>query len=260
MAGSSYLYISSDLSEGDAAVLSRFDLTGVLLHRIEYVVFTVGFALFIVCFCGCVGALRENSFLLKLYSLALTLLIMLHLMTGLVVFFMPGSVRKVIKETLSESLVIRYRDTVDTQNIVDSLQRQLRCCGMSYKNFRDWNKNIYFNCSLQNPSHERCSVPHSCCKGASSGPTSIYCGRNVLNMTDYDAWFIVHLASCEDAAMRYVREHAMVIGGSCLIVVILLAFVDMITNAVIDEIDIICKIYSHVQAAAVAAGAVSAEP
>ncbi|KAL1469774.1 hypothetical protein MTO96_024859 [Rhipicephalus appendiculatus] len=123
-------------------LICRLDLTGVLIRRLETVVFLAGMSLFIVSFCGCVGALRENSFLLKLYSLALTVLIVINMLLGLFVLFMPGSVKKVIKDSLSESLVIHYRDTVDTENIVDALQRQLRCCGMTSKSFRDWNKNM----------------------------------------------------------------------------------------------------------------------
>lgn len=38
---------------------------------------------------------------------------------------------------------------------------QFSCCGgISY---RDWSQNMYFNCSEDNPSRERCSVPYSCC-------------------------------------------------------------------------------------------------
>ncbi|KAH7965292.1 hypothetical protein HPB49_006002 [Dermacentor silvarum] len=249
IATSTFLYVTAINTAEDAAVLSRLDLMGVLIRRLETVVFLGGTSLFLISFCGCVGALRENSFLLKLYSFALTVLILINMLVGLVVLFMPGSVKKVIKDTLSESLVIHYRDTVDTENVVDALQRQLRCCGMTHRSFRDWDKNIYFQCNLTNPSQERCSVPYSCCKSTSLGPVSLNCGRNVLNMSDYDAWFIVHIGNCPDAVHRYVKEHVMVIGGSCLIAVILLAFVDMITNAVIDEIDIICRIYQHVQIA-----------
>ncbi|XP_075723505.1 tetraspanin-33-like [Rhipicephalus microplus] len=246
---SSFLYVTAGNTADDTALFKRLDLMGVLIRRLETVVFLAGMSLFIVSFCGCVGALRENSFLLKLYSLALTVLIVINMLLGIVVLFMPGSVKKVIKDSLSESLVIHYRDTMDTENVVDALQRQLRCCGMTTKSFRDWNKNIYFNCSLMNPSHERCSVPYSCCKPTNLESVSLNCGRNVLNMSDYDAWFIVNIGNCPDALHRYVKEHVMIIGGCCLIAVILLAFVDMITNAVIDEIDIICKIYQRVEAA-----------
>lgn len=38
---------------------------------------------------------------------------------------------------------------------------QFSCCGgVSYK---DWSQNMYFNCTMDNPSRERCSVPFSCC-------------------------------------------------------------------------------------------------
>ncbi|XP_077540935.1 tetraspanin-33-like [Haemaphysalis longicornis] len=267
-----YLYLSASDSAEDEATLSRIDLSGILIGQVQLVVLLAGASLFLVSFCGCVGALRENSFLLKCYSLAVTALILLNMVFALVVFFMPmhgflehliswvvsrrlslaAAVRKVIKETLSESLVIHYRDTMDTQSIVDALQRQLHCCGMTAKSFRDWEKNIYFECSMKNPSHERCSVPHSCCKtnSSSGGIVSIKCGRNVLNMSDYDAWFVVNIGNCPDAANRYIKENVMIIGGSCLIAVILLAFVDMITNSVIDEINIIRKIYEHVNVVA----------
>ncbi|XP_049269984.1 tetraspanin-33 [Rhipicephalus sanguineus] len=139
---SSFLYVTAVNTADDSAILMRLDLVGVLIRRLETVVFLAGMSLFIVSFCGCVGALRENSFLLKLYSLALTVLIIINMLLGLVVLFMPGSVKKVIKESLSESLVIHYRDTEDTENVVDALQRQLRCCGMTSKSFRDWNNNM----------------------------------------------------------------------------------------------------------------------
>ncbi|KAL1469678.1 hypothetical protein MTO96_040928 [Rhipicephalus appendiculatus] len=119
---------------------------------------------------------------------------------------------------------------------------------MTHRNFRDWENNIYFHCNLSNPSHERCSVPSSCCR-ADSSFTGIFCGRNVLNMTDHEAWFRVHTGSCPDATNRYLKEHVMVIGGVCLIAVIVLAFIDMVTNAVIEEIDIIRRLYDHVRSA-----------
>ncbi|KAH7938716.1 hypothetical protein HPB51_028766 [Rhipicephalus microplus] len=107
---------------------------------------------------------------------------------------------------------------------------------------------VYFHCDASNPSQERCSVPPSCCRPESTF-TGIFCGRSVLNLSDHEAWFRVHTGSCPDATNRYVKEHVMIIGGVCLVAVIVLAFIDMVTNAVIDEIDIIRKIYDHVNGA-----------
>lgn len=72
---------------------------------------------------------------------------------------------------------------------------------------------------------------------------SLSCGRNVLNMTDYDAWFQVYTGNCLDAAHRFVRENVTIITGVCLVFVILLAFVQMVTQALVDEILTIRRIY-----------------
>ncbi|XP_049272506.1 tetraspanin-33-like [Rhipicephalus sanguineus] len=233
---------------GEERVLERLDISGILLSHMEVLLFLFGLALFTITSCGCVGALRENTFLLRVYSFSLTVLIVFNFVLGILVFFVPGSIKSVITTTMSEKLVVHYRDSQDIQDLVDAVQRYLKCCGMTQRNFRDWNKNIYFHCDVSNPSHERCSVPPSCCRPESTF-TGIFCGRSVLNMSDHDAWFRVHTGSCPDATNRYVKEHVMVIGGVCLIAVIVLAFIDMVTNAVIDEIDIIRRIYDHIGSA-----------
>lgn len=38
---------------------------------------------------------------------------------------------------------------------------QFKCCG--WNNYTDWSWNLYFNCTQENPSYERCAVPYSCC-------------------------------------------------------------------------------------------------
>ncbi|CAN7938756.1 unnamed protein product, partial [Ixodes hexagonus] len=130
-----------DETAADVETLKKKNLHNLTLLRLELIVTGVGLTLlFVSCF-GCVGALRENILLLRIYSVFLTLLTLACLIFGVVVFFMPGNVKKVVKDTLSDSLVVHYRDTPDNQNFVDALQRNLRCCGMS-DNFRDWNKNM----------------------------------------------------------------------------------------------------------------------
>ncbi|KAL3218862.1 hypothetical protein MRX96_050607 [Rhipicephalus microplus] len=174
-------------------VLERLDISGLLLTHMEVLLFLFGLALFTISSCGCVGALRGNTFLLRVYSFALTILIVVNFVLGVLVYFVP-----------------------------DAIQRYLKCCGMTSQNFRDWNNNIYFHCDASNPSHERCSVPPSCCRPESTF-TGIFCGRSVLNLSDHEACFRVHTGSCPDAANHYVKEHVMIIGGVCLVAVIVLA-------------------------------------
>ncbi|KAL1484534.1 hypothetical protein MTO96_032531 [Rhipicephalus appendiculatus] len=175
----------------------------------KVLLFAFGLALFTISSCGCVGALRENTFLLRVYSIALTILILGNFVLGVIVYFVPGSITSVIKTTMSEQLVVHYRDSQDIQELVDAIQRHLKCCGMTQRNFRDWNDNIAAGPVLS----------------PESTFTGIFCGRSVLNLSDHDAWFRVHTGSCPDATNRYVKDHVMVIGGACLIAVIVLAFI-----------------------------------
>ncbi|KAK8774710.1 hypothetical protein V5799_010756 [Amblyomma americanum] len=75
---------------------------------------------------------------------------------------------------------------------------------------------------------------------------NLSCGQGVLNKTDYDAWFAVYTGNCVDAAHRYMRENVTIITGTCLVFVILLAFVQMVTQALVDEIFIIRRIYEKI--------------
>ncbi|XP_075739353.1 tetraspanin-33-like [Rhipicephalus microplus] len=217
--------------EEDERILENVDFPGTLLLHLEVLLFSFELALFTVSSCGCVGALRENTFLLNMYSHALTLLILINFVLGVLVFFVPaagnceddgGRCRQDVQNT-----------EVGRQSPSDIGEGEGSATASSY-----------FHCNLSNPSHERCSVPPSCCR-ADSSYTGIFCGRDVLNLPDHEAWFRVHTGSCPDAANRFLKEHVMIIGGVCLIAVIVLAFINMVTNAVIDEIDIIRKLYEH---------------
>lgn len=56
---------------------------------------------------------------------------------------------------------------------------QFACCGgVAYT---DWSNNMYFNCSIQNPSRERCSVPFSCCIVTKSKVTHFFWRHSVFD-------------------------------------------------------------------------------
>ncbi|KAH8034995.1 hypothetical protein HPB51_003836 [Rhipicephalus microplus] len=191
-----------------------------LVVHVELTVMLGGTLLVLLSFCGCVGALRENTCLLNAYSSLITALLLLNFIVGLLVFSLPSQLKRM---------------------------QDLQCCGLSQRSFRDWNSNMYFNCSRTNPSSERCSVPYSCCRRNSTEEVvNLSCGQGVLNRTDYDAWFTVYTGNCVDAVHRLMRENATIITGACLVFVILLAFVQMVTQALVDEIFIIRRIYERV--------------
>uniref|UniRef100_A0A8B9BNX7 Tetraspanin-33 n=1 Tax=Anser brachyrhynchus TaxID=132585 RepID=A0A8B9BNX7_9AVES len=94
------------------------------------------------------------------FSVCLTVIFLLQLAAGALGFVFSDGARGRVSEVINAAIV-HYRDDPDLQNLIDFGQKEFRCCGgVSY---RDWSRNVYFNCSAANPSRERCSVPFSCC-------------------------------------------------------------------------------------------------
>ncbi|XP_012656904.1 tetraspanin-14 [Otolemur garnettii] len=139
------------------------DLTKVTrLHGIDPVVLVlmVGVVMFTLGFAGCVGALRENICLLKFFCGAIVLIFFLELAVAVLAFLFQDWVRDRFREFF-ESNIRSYRDDIDLQNLIDSLQKANQCCGAFGP--EDWDLNVYFNCSGASYSREKCGVPFSCC-------------------------------------------------------------------------------------------------
>lgn len=83
-----------------------------------------------------------------------------------VAILFPNSFLNLVKEAFSNEPIIKYRDDSNLQNIIDLVQTEFQCCGVSDKGYKDWSKNIYFECLDTNPSRERCAVPYSCCRNS----------------------------------------------------------------------------------------------
>ena len=76
----------------------------------------------------------------------------------------PNSFSTYLKDILSKDPIIKYRDDKNLQNLIDVIQTEFKCCGISDKGYKDWSRNDYFNCTATNKSAERCAVPYSCCR------------------------------------------------------------------------------------------------
>lgn len=97
-------------------------LRSLVIVKIEISVILVGFTMMSLSFCGCVGALRENTCLLNTYSYFITALLLMNLILGLLFFFLPAQFKRVLRSTLTKNLVIHYRDSADLQGLIDSIQ------------------------------------------------------------------------------------------------------------------------------------------
>lgn len=120
----------------------------------------VGALTFLLAFCGCVGALRENTCLLYMFTGTLCVVFTAQLAAGVIAFIFKTKVRARVTE-LVHAAIQEYRGDHDLQNAIDYMQREFLCCGALSR--LDWNRSRYFQCSADNPSPERCGVPYSCC-------------------------------------------------------------------------------------------------
>ena len=148
--------------------------------NISLVLVIAGAIVFVVSFAGCLGALRENTCLLKFYSLCLLLFFLCEMAIAIVGFVFPHTMNTILEENFTDKIITTYRDDPDLQNLIDFAQQEFHCCGLSNGGYLDWGKNEYFNCS--SPSVEKCGVPYSCCINATditSGLVNIMCGYHI---------------------------------------------------------------------------------
>uniref|UniRef100_A0A6G1SMJ9 Tetraspanin-33 n=1 Tax=Aceria tosichella TaxID=561515 RepID=A0A6G1SMJ9_9ACAR len=177
---------SEEVSEYGYSRLLKVDSALHLVLHVSLAMIIVGGITFLMSFAGCLGALRENICLLKLYSFMLLFLFIGEVVLSTVAFVFPNAFLQYFKDGLSKDLIMKYRDDPNLQNIIDGMQTGLKCCGVSDKGYKDWSQNIYFNCSASNPSPERCSVPYSCCRNPrdfDSGIINVMCGNSIQNIS-----------------------------------------------------------------------------
>lgn len=174
----------------------------------------VGVLMFFLTFCGCVGSLRENICLLQTFCICLTILFLLQLVAGVLGFVFSDKARGKVTEMLNSAMK-HYRDDLDLQNLIDYGQTEFNCCGgVSYM---DWSQNIYFNCSEENPSHERCSVPYSCCLLAKNETViNTMCGHGMQKKDYLSAGEFINTNGCIDKVVNWIHSNLFLLGGIAL--------------------------------------------
>jgi tetraspanin-33 len=168
------LGVWSFMEESSQLSMIRVQNVKDIMFNISLALVFLGVIVFSMSFAGCLGALRENLCLLKLYSLMLLILFIGEIVLSTVAFVFPNSLSHYLKDTLAKDPLMKYRDDANLQNLIDVIQRELKCCGISDAGYKDWSQNIYFNCSASNPSPEKCAVPYSCCRNPRNFDVS-YC-------------------------------------------------------------------------------------
>ncbi|XP_035859678.1 tetraspanin-33b isoform X2 [Sander lucioperca] len=158
--------------------------------------------------------LIDPAVILIVFSFSLTLVFLTQLAIAVLGFFYSDQSRDALGKFVKKAIV-HYRDDLDLQNLMDYIQKEFKCCG--WNNYTDWSWNLYFNCTDENPSSERCAVPYSCCTPV-SGETVIntMCGFGIQTQNFLEANKSIYPVGCADKAVMWIESHLLLVGALAL--------------------------------------------
>ncbi|XP_050815066.1 tetraspanin-14 isoform X1 [Gopherus flavomarginatus] len=247
------------------------DLTKVTrLHGFDPVVLVlvVGGVMFVLGFAGCVGALRENICLLKFFCGAIVLIFTLELAAAVLAFLFQDWVRDRFKEFF-ENNIKSYRDDIDLQNLIDSLQKieldgsynlnryyglgqwfsncrsqpstglwNNHCCGAQGPD--DWDLNIYFNCSTESKSREKCGVPFSCCvPDPAQKVVNTQCGYDIRAQKKNQWDNLIFTKGCIPALEAWLPRNIYIVAGAFIAISLLQIFGIFLARSLISDIEVV---------------------
>ncbi|XP_040291834.1 tetraspanin-14 [Bufo bufo] len=214
------------------------DITKVTrLHGFDpvWLVLVVGVIMFTLGFAGCVGALRENICLLKFFCGTIVLIFFMELAVAVLAFLFQDWVRDRAKEFF-ENNIRAYRDDIDLQNLIDSLQKANHCCGAQGPD--DWDLNEYFNCTGGNLSREKCGVPFSCCiADPAQSVVNTQCGYDVRKKSPAERATITYVKGCISALEAWLPRNIYIVAGAFLVISILQIFGIYLARTLMSDIE-----------------------
>ncbi|KAK4875677.1 hypothetical protein RN001_012099 [Aquatica leii] len=166
LAGIAFITIGAVYLLDIEAFTITLNKTGIPFSLAPALLLTVGIVIFVIAFFGCCGAIKESSCLLITYAIILLILFLLQVAIGIYAFIQfkdSNNVDRIsIEQGLMETMNL-YDHNDQARGTFDTLQSQLKCCGVKGRN--DWQRIRVGD-----------SVPSSCCdyNPAKCYPSSAY--------------------------------------------------------------------------------------
>ncbi|XP_063070308.1 tetraspanin-10 [Engraulis encrasicolus] len=193
----------------------------------------LGLLLSLLCLTGCVGALRENYCLLRIFSALVLTMVAAQVLAAIIAYSLQERIVDVLRSGMLTAMV-RYQDDIDMRFITDEIQMGLQCCGAD--DYRDWEINVYYNCSA--PGAQACGVPASCCLDPLENGTvwNSQCGAGALLLGEFTAQTVVFLGGCLGAMARWIEQHNGLIGTVVVVVLVVELVVLFVSTRLMDKI------------------------
>ncbi|XP_017280839.1 tetraspanin-10 [Kryptolebias marmoratus] len=197
------------------------------------ILLTLGVLLSLLCLTGCVGALRENSCLLKVFSATVLMLITAQVLFAIMAYSVQDQIEGYLRSGMLVAMA-RYQDDLDLRFIMDEIQSGLQCCGAD--TYHDWGVNIYYNCSA--PGVLACGVPATCCIDPMENGTvwNSQCGVGAQRLDEFTAQSVIFLGGCLGGMSRWIEQHEGLIGTVGVVVVGVEILAVFITTRLLESI------------------------
>ncbi|XP_011664079.1 CD151 antigen isoform X2 [Strongylocentrotus purpuratus] len=182
----------------------------------------VGCFIFLVGFCGCCGALKEGTFLLKLYFFFMVLIILLEITAGILAFVFDDELEASMIEGMTYTITNTYPTTDASKESVDGIQNSFDCCGAT--GYADYANSLNFPSNL--------AVPESCCV---DGASVSQCQTGTKGNPTFPT--LVNSQGCVDASIDDIQDNYLIIGAVCLALLVFEIFTMVFACCVISGID-----------------------
>ncbi|XP_054156099.1 leukocyte surface antigen CD53-like [Oppia nitens] len=123
-------------------------------NNVAIALIIVGFAIFVLAFLGCCGAIKENSCMLTTFSAIILVILLIELIGAGLIFAFRNKIDDLAKTGINEAIK-KYNQTIDEPitAALDDIQHSFKCCGAN--NASDWTENPRYSSGV--------NVPDSCC-------------------------------------------------------------------------------------------------
>eukprot|EP00914_Ancora_sagittata_P023207 GHVO01045956.1.p1 GENE.GHVO01045956.1~~GHVO01045956.1.p1 ORF type:complete len:267 (+),score=25.10 GHVO01045956.1:84-884(+) len=140
-----------------------------------YTIIAVGAFVFLLGFLGCCGACTQNSCMLCVYQILVSIVLLAELVCVILMLVFWTDLDEGFENSMYESVIEKYgQDNEDTATRAqDEMHRDMKCCGA--KSPADFQLSNWYN-KTDDPI--RYKVPISCCKGVEDEDDSEYATCN----------------------------------------------------------------------------------
>ncbi|TMS01247.1 CD82 antigen [Larimichthys crocea] len=208
------IFLALGLSVAGCAFWILFDsgslqtvLPSVELRTVGAGLLLIGGLVVLVSLIGCVGADRENRFLLVTYMAFLIVLVLGQLFVTLLLLINRNKIEQSLDQTVKQ-FVLQYGQSSDSQDrLMDNVQIKGKCCGITDPS--DWLQNSHIqSLNLTNPD----VLPCSCFSSFNQSSNSSWCSElQSFTSPQYGRGNSSYDQGCNETFYDWLQENALTI-------------------------------------------------